>query len=368
MRWTVGIFALGLVACFDPHYDAPQCSPGGACPDGFTCQAGQCIANGTPIDGPRLDAPLDAPRPIDAMPIDADSSACHQEMSDVANGTSFEATGKTGPGPVPIICGQFDDKAPVGGVIDKDMFQFTAVGGPVGIRVSAPGASAFTGGVTLQVAQIYSNLAGDDGLITARVPGAVQLSLTASSTTQLGMAIPYQISVEALDTATRCPPIAATYTEQLDTSANMNQGNDVLVLNGPMTPPSLSASTTDAPEATTTPLGAGVAVEYGGTAATAATHTDMYNDRDTYQLVTGPSTDELDLDLSYTAGPQTQDIDVYLVRQSDLRQVALGYTVGPEVMSLRVEPNTSYYLTLGLYSAGTADQPYTIGVCGQTAP
>jgi hypothetical protein len=358
------IAALALLgACFSPHYDSPTCGPGGECPSGLHCEGDTCVAGGGDIDAD--------PGAIDGTPApDSDPTGCYHEQADATNATAPESTGKNVPQDVAVICGAFDDKAPdAQGNIDIDSYVVNAPVGRFGIRIAAPNASAFSNGVMIVGAQgqagvaTYAWMGADVGLVTAALTTAGALTIqVVSRGAQLGLAVPYQISVELLDTTMRCASVTALGAEMLDTVANVSAGNDVLTFpqQQPNFPPTLTADGTDTPEAFGTLTG-GTRISMTGTTDFAHTVTDIYRDRDTYLLDVAPSVSELDIVIDYTG---TEDLDFWLVRTSDLRQQAVGFNIGPEVASVSVAPG-QYYLLVGAYMPGAASQPYTLTACGQ---
>jgi hypothetical protein len=208
--------------------------------------------------------------------------------------------------------------------------------------------------------------AGAAGLVTvASTMSALTVTVVARATAQLGHGVPYEISVELLDPAARCPDAAVSVGESLDNAPNLFTGNDVLAFGmSPFDLPTLTAITTDAPE----PFSALVVDQPATvTGSTDGAHAvppapETYVDRDTFQVDVPASVSSLDLVLRYDA-TTNQDLDVWLVRAGDLHQQGIGYNVGPEAVSLDVSPGT-YFLTVGQYTTQpVVTQPYTLTLC-----
>ena len=89
--WHAAWLLLLVPACFHPSYDHPACGPGGACPDGLTCNAqGICEAAGSPTsDAPVAiaDAAIDASVPSFCDIAAPNVIACYQFEGDTTDGS-----------------------------------------------------------------------------------------------------------------------------------------------------------------------------------------------------------------------------------------------------------------------------------------
>jgi hypothetical protein len=122
--WILAIY-LANAACYAPAQPdcGFVCGEGGACPDDYFCATdGICHRNGTP-DTLRcmVDARPDTPRPIDAPPPDADTTAPTVFATLPANGDTNVATSTT-------IRVQFDEAVTN---VSASTFMVSTTGGPI---------------------------------------------------------------------------------------------------------------------------------------------------------------------------------------------------------------------------------------------
>jgi hypothetical protein len=127
-RWTIGLAAVALAACFDPSYRAGAvCSELQTCPPGQTCSNGLCALTGGPgpadaadvVDGVVADAADVDASDIDAAIIDATVDAVVDATVDAAADATVDAGGGpscgnlvpvlAGPSPEVLSSGELDD-------------------------------------------------------------------------------------------------------------------------------------------------------------------------------------------------------------------------------------------------------------------
>jgi hypothetical protein len=340
-------------------------------------------------DAPDVDPP-DAPDPDGAPP-----PTCYQEVLDGSNDAAPEATDLTLTAAGPIaICGNIDVRAPENDFIDADIFTFRLdVASKIRITITAPDggeirdldAFLYTQPITDVRNDVLGSSSFADGHITFTGPacyghelcdahelatGFYNIIVQALNPTEPVAAIPYEITIETYDPDTGCvtPAGTADFVETRDDPANGNTQNDVVN----MATFGLTPDGADAPEDSVSELtiAANGAVKATGVAG-AHVLQDQYLDRDTYAIVTGASTNTLDIRVAWTGGV-ANDFDWYLVKPDAANPdtvapsfVALaGSGIQPEYAATAVEPSTTYWLVVGSYQGTQLDLPYTVTVCG----
>ena len=334
--------------CFNPSFDEPTCDPGGPCPDGLSCIDGVCRM---PDDQP------------DAAPGD-----CYDEADEAGNDDTAEST-EIVIGDAPRrVCGELAEREPSGGIIDIDRYQIDGGGQPLRVRISAPGGDAYGSLLlTLGAEDIIVNT-DPDVLEVAMPVGPAELRLQASHPQPIGTAVPYEMVIEPLPPDPVCvAPGTPDHTEALDSAANAHTGNDVVtgLLPGPTM---LTPAPEDAPEEVTAVLVGGT-IGIVGTAVNTPTPGDMYKDRDTYRVTTGPATTEIMLQLTWPedAGTTTDDADIdFYFFTEGLERIAQGVQVGfgtYESALITVSPSTTYYVVVATYMDAQADKTYDLLLC-----
>jgi hypothetical protein len=312
------------------------------------------------------------------------ASACdYTEMADGTNDTTAEATGQT-VATRTVLCGQVDTGHFGSGstTVDVDSYTIAVTGSPAELLIDFENATPasltdfqvaiFDTGTppTLLNAGDYNGSLGDHGVFLSELPaGNYTVVVTATASAAISAAIPYKVVLYADTPTTRCPDLTgmtADYTEANDGSANT--GNDVVLVDFAKSPSfTLTPSTTDAPEMTGLTIDTTKNVDIVGSSATEAAGSDTYLDRDTYELMTGPSTNELSVRLNWPGS--TADLDYVVFEDSMITtpNVAATLTASSEdeFATFAVKPGTSYWLWIGAYK-GSTGQPiaYSASVCG----
>ncbi|MEO8840509.1 MAG: hypothetical protein ABI591_01175 [Kofleriaceae bacterium] len=314
----------------------------------------------------------DAPLPCD-----------YTETSDGANATTAETTNVTVGGGDRTLCGTIDPGHfnPTSKTVDEDHYRI-AVGSNGALLVR------FFGDPGIETLSLYSVLIfdtanppalingghfdstlGDHGVFRTSLPaGSYDVVVRGQAAADLSAAINYKVRILA-ESPCAAVTAAASYTETSDGASNT--GNDMMTVNFAADPSfAPTTATTDAAEATGLTIDAMTPVRVSGSSASVAAGSDQYLDRDTYQMMTGASTNELAVRLGWQG---TVDLD-YLVFK-DGTTTATGAstaasTTPDEYATFAVEPNTSYWVWVGATKDSTgAPAAYDVSVCGaQVAP
>jgi hypothetical protein len=309
---------------------------------------------------------------------DAPSPCDYTEASDGANATTAEITNVTVGGGDRTLCGainpgHFDTSSKK---VDEDHFRVT-VGAPSALLVR------FFGDAGIETLALYSVLIfdtsnpsalingghldatlGDHGVFRTSLPaGSYDVVVRGQAAADLSAPINYKVRIVA---ESPCAAIttAASYTEANDGASN--NSNDVMTVNFSADPAFVAtAATTDAAEATGVTIDAMTPVRISGSSASVAAGSDQYLDRDTYQVMTGASTNELAVRLGWQGAV---DLD-YVVFQ-DGTTTATGAsttasTTPDEYATFAVKPSTSYWVWVGAAKGSTATPAaYDLSMCG----
>lgn len=334
---------------------------------------------GTPT---MFDAPVAPDASIDAP---ATTGCDYSEHADVTNddfsgnvaGSVPELSGAFA-GARRTICGTIDSThyVPADELVDIDGFTFTTVTAvDVRIDLEAPGGEALEDltldvypDATLNNVGTSAKLVGTHAVLDVHLAaGSYELLLYAGNPAALPASLPYRVTFAVDTPAVRCPELtgAAVYTEALDTTANNHAGNDMVLIANPSL--SLTASTTDVPEHTGLTLGPTSTYLVAGSSADIAV-TSGYKDRDTFEIATGPTTDELAVRLSWPG--TTQDLDFFVLEKATVPGIGRSIEAvkqGPEMKTFGVKPSTSYWILVGNdATSGAGAVAYDLSICGAT--
>jgi hypothetical protein len=350
--------------------------------------AGLAVGLGQRIGAARaIVATAAASRERDGPQADGGDPCAYHEADDRGNETTAEVTGLSIGGGGVLICGAITARAPVSGLIDRDLYELDAGGAAdLVVRLRAPDGR--------DVAELAINLTagagslgqgrfvGNHAVFLSRVEsGAVTLEIVAGDLEAPPAAIAYQVEVVAEDRAARCPNLSSnpTFTEVRDTTPNLNAGNDMVELTSSPATVAQTAATSDAPEASNLVVTDGMSYELAGTLAVngnAAGYADDYLDRDTFLIATGAQTTELTVRTSWTEDGTTgnaddANLDVVLFRVPDGTAPPLELAAGrhgsaspPELEATAVLPSTTYWLWVGNYLGSAQPKPYELTICG----
>ena len=325
--------------------------------------------------------PPDAGPALDAAP-DAGSACAYTEQFDPTNddiigaGTP-EPTGLTF-GASFTVCGAIDSTHfDVGeAVVDVDGYTFT-VAAEADVLVTVSGAGLDTlelvqlqiyGGAGLGTLIADGTFVGDHAVHAVRLAaGTYELAVIASSAAAIAAPIPYQLRVAADAPLARCAEVTAGgYAEATDGATH--DGNDVVLIDRSMSPTqALTASATDAPEATAITVEPALSYRITGTSGSVP-QAGSYFDKDTFAFTTGTSTNQVAIRVNWPGS--TVDLDYHLFAEGVLpyvhRAIAAA-TVEDEFRTLPVEPGTTYWLWIGAdRSSAGLPVAYTASLCGAT--
>jgi hypothetical protein len=214
----------------------------------------------------------------------------------------------------------------------------------------------------------YDSTLGDHGVFRTSLPaGSYDVVVRGQAAADLSAPINYKVRIVA---ESPCAAVTATanYTEANDGASNT--GNDVMTVNFAADPSFVpTAATTDLPEATGATIDAMTPVRVSGSSASVAAGSDQYLDRDTYQVMTGASTNELAVRLGWQGA-----VDLDYIVFEDTTTAATGAstdasTTPDEYATFAVKPNTSYWVWVGAAKGSTGPAAYDLSMCGaQVAP
>jgi hypothetical protein len=330
------------------------------------------------------DAPttIDAPMTIDAPPLPGGcdyAELLDATNDDVAGSGAPETTGKTLGATSLTLCGQVDVTHFDAGLVDIDGYAVNLPAGRIRVTVSGTGLEALDevilgaySGTNFGNIEEETTLRGThvfymDSFSTA---GAFEFAVIATNPTAPTAAIPYKIVITVDDPSARCPKItaAANHTEGTDTG---NTSNDVVDINYGLGADyeSLSPVTTDVPEvATGGTIGATTNYRISGTLANTVA-VGSYKDRDTFSIMTGPTTDELSVRINW---PGAADLDMFLYDVTTTTVVPLKNVGTSQILAntedeyktFAVKPNSTYWLWTGLDQSSTGPIAYSLSLCG----
>lgn len=320
------------------------------------------------------DAAIDAPI----------ASGCdYTEQADVTNddfsgnvaGSVAETSGAFG-GTKRVICGTIDSTHFVAAdeLVDIDGFTFTvATEADVRVDLTAPGAQVldylsidiYKNG-TLDNIGTTAQFVGDHAVLDVHLAaGTYELLLFAANPAAITTSLPYRATIRVDTPDTRCAKLtgAPSYTEARDTQANGHTANDMVLIGNPSV--TLTASTTDLPEPTGLTLAASSAYLVTGSSADIAV-TSGYKDRDTFEITTGPTTNELAVRLNWPG--TTQDLDFYVLEAAKVPYIGRAIEAvkaEPERKTFGVKPSTSYWIVVANdASSGAGNVAYGLSICG----
>jgi hypothetical protein len=345
--------AVALVGC---NYTPGSMPLGGNDDDGS--DAASATDGGT-------DSMVDAPPPLPCG---------YMEQSDLVNDQSAtaEVTSLTFSSPT-VLCGQIDSGHLVNGDVDTDGYRVSvSTTTDVLVHVTAPGAENLSA-VAVQVLSASGNellavgrFVGTHGTARINLPAATYIfAVTAKNTTAIASPLPYRIVIVADNPAARCThgSAAATFDEAADGGNNLT--NDMVLFDNGANNKFLTSTVTDKPEAVPGTFGT---LQLSGSSAAVNVQSDSYFDRDTYEITTGPTTNQLSVRLNW--GATTVDFDFLVLFQN--RAVSFGSGLEgsfseDEFDTMAVEPNTTYWVWVGADNTSSGlPAAYDVTVCGET--
>ncbi len=323
----------------------------------------------------------------DDAAVDAPAVTCqYTEMADATNDDLFgagtpEATGASFTGTTLAICGVLNNGHfnSTETAVDVDSYRLTVPAASQGlIYLTAPGAENLQS-VAIEISGITTStsvsevgvMVGDFAAVAAELPtGDYLITVSAYNATDATAPIDYKISM-VVDSTTRCPEstAAAAFTEAGDTVTA--SGNDVYeVRYGGGTTVTTTVAGVDAPETTGIIVAPNTTHRISGVssdpAADPVSWMDAYQDRDTYQITMGATTNTLAVRLNWAS--TTGDLDFFVFPNGSTEQIAVGWdnaNMEDEFTTFAVTPGATYSLWVALDDPSTG-QPinYDVTLCG----
>lgn len=331
--------------------------------------------------------PPDArPRADAAVAVDASTviPCAYTEMSDATNDDYFgsgtaENTGISFTAGT-AVCGKLNmgHFMPGNQNVDADSFMFNVPANTRGIlHLTAPGAENIDAvsveiyGMTNAISEI-GRFQGNFAVTAADLPaGNYEITVTAYDATDTTVALDYKLTLQ-VDPATRCPKSTAAAFAEAAEGAPVGGGNDVYEVRYAGNTRAFTALGTDAPENTGITVQPGMSYHVTGTNSTftapPVSWMDSFQDRDTYAITMGPTTNELAVRLNWPG--TTSDFDFFVFPMNNLSERARGWygQMGEdEFTTLAVTPGATYWVFVGADDASTG-QPinYDVTFCGTT--
>jgi hypothetical protein len=303
------------------------------------------------------------------------------EQNNAGNDAEAEATGLAVELRGTTICGTIAANLPDdSGVVDVDRFEVEFPAGDYLVRVIAPNGRALDAVELLGSRVPFDGYLG--GSVMADGHGVFNLSLPAAATIEIRVVafddtapsapVGYTIVLIGDDLEQRCTAAGETrYQEASDGTGNVD--NDVVNVRWASGfSATQTLATTDRPEQSGELLTVGpdtsvrIAGEHGTPNGGAL---DEYLDKDTYLVVTGLFTNQLDIRLGWDG--EDADLDFILFRvpaeSARPRVVAAGTRISsaePELQTMAVDPGTSYWLWIGNYDGSAEPKRYHATICG----
>jgi len=310
--------------------------------------------------------------PLLAIACGDNSSPCdYTELADGTNDVTAEMTGFVLGDHTTHVCGQFDP-AHFNSTIasaDDDRYRVSVTGTtPILIDLLVgDGLDALTG-VTIRFYDLAANAtllgqahydpstADHDAFLLALPPGDYDLVVSADAPGEISAPITYRLRFAKMPACDE--PKDATYAEKDDTGG----ANDTVAVDFTKDP-SFTAMTSSKPETSGIGVTAGQTYLIEG-ALDDQPRSDQYLDRDTYEMSTDETTNELAVKLAWDG--TASDVDYILFEADSMKPIVaanLSSDTGPELAMFAVKPSTKYWLWVGGFEGSMATS-YRATVCG----
>lgn len=330
------------------------------------------------------DAPIDTPPP----PPGCDYAELRDETNDdaVSTGapedTMLTFTSST------VLCGKLNIARYEAGSqkIDADAYAFNlAADGVIYVELYGAGLEAL-GEVSVQIwggsgfvdLQMGGSFAANHAALSVPLAmGTYEVYVRGYNAAAPASDIAYKVKITPDTLDTTCMPLTTGGFAEMRDAATNNRGNDVIAVNLDATDPAqfetITAATTDQPEATGLVIAdTGSARLTGSAEITAPANPDSYLDRDTFEIMTGPNTNEISIRTGWTEA--TADLDLLVFEKPMPGTMSLfdwaaslsgGAGPNEEVITTAVKPNTAYWVWIGNYSDSTGAGTYSTTICGR---
>jgi hypothetical protein len=322
-------------------------------------------------------APPDAPLP----PCD------FAEASDGTNAIAPEITNVEIGNETRNLCGTVDvGHFDVGtGVVDVDVYRVTVSPATADLVVQFFGGAGVTALTDLSVLVFDTQAPNptllngahadpaktNHGVFVATLPvGTYDVIVTASAPKALSAPFDYKVRIGVEERAATCA-IATTPADYVEAHDGADShGNDVLLVDFANHP--AFRATGGSAEPTGLTIDASRNLHIRGTSAQVPAGADQYLDRDTYEIRTSASANELVVRLAWVGG--AADLDEVVVADPAAPPVELGYSTSSgtdgatgELARIAVEPSSSYLFWIGATTSSTGTPTsYDLAVCGVT--
>jgi hypothetical protein len=305
------------------------------------------------------------------------SSPCDfTEASDATNATVAEITGLVLGDRVQHVCGGFDAQHFTSATksADDDRYRLSVgpAAAPLLVDVWVGDGLAVLAGVTVRVfdtaatprliAEVTPKIdavTSHGAFLVALEQGDYEVVVSADADGMIaGDAIAYRLRFAPMPSCD-ATTAAANYTE----ASASSEANDTIAVDYTKDPQFAAIPATH-PEASGLGIVAGHSYAIVG-AIDDQPRSDLYLDRDTYELTTGDTTNELAIRLGWDG--VTSDLDYLVFEAATMVPVVasnLSTTTGPELAMFGVKPSTKYWLWIGGFAGSTATT-YRATICGQ---
>jgi len=269
--------------------------------------------------------------------------------------------------------------------IDADAYAFT-MGADGVLYVELYGAGLETlGEVTVQIwgGADFSNLqmsgtfaANHAALSVPLAMGVYEVYVRGYNAAAPGSDVSYKVKLTPDMSDTTCMPVTTGgYAEARDAATN-NLGNDMISIDYDAADPSMfqtpTASSTDQPEPTALIIEATGSSRFSGSAEVSNPIAASYKDRDTFEIETGATTNEITIRTGWTTAAADLDLFVFekpmagVMSLSDWASSA-ATADGPseEFITTAVKPSTKYWVWIGTYKDSTGAAAYSTTICGK---
>jgi hypothetical protein len=311
---------------------------------------------------------------VDAGP-DAGPICDYTEADDVGNATTAETSSVAVGAGTHNVCGTVNvghyDAAT--STVDVDRYRVTVETATADLLVrsfASPGLGTADFSVLIFTAAQPPTLVnggqldlsrGDHGVFrTSLVAGSYDIVVRARASADLAAPVDYRIRLVP-DEPCAAITAPAAYVEAHDNADS--RGNDMIAIDFSKSTP-FTPVTNSAPEPTGLAIEPQMPVRISGTSANIA-GTDQFMDRDTFQVTTTATTNELSVLLAWPPGP---DLDLVVFQDQSTTETASSTTPGgdgSELATFAVKPSATYWLWVGGRQGSTGlPAGYDLSVCG----
>ncbi len=352
ISWTMVLVGFAASACGDDTHKKPT-------PDAFQFQ----------------DAPPDS-----SMPPACDYTEAHDTTNDYNLMTGFtpEETAIAFNGTTKTICGTINNGhfSSTYGSIDIDDYKFSVTADTdVIVTLTGSGLQNISSVGIFSVDSTQARVGGgyffsDHAVFSAHLAaGSYEISAEAYGNADIATAIPYKLKIAKDMPLTRCPHVTGTPSFVEANDGALSTANDTVSVNYANSPSYATTTPGTTPEPTNLTLAAGTSYLVTGNSAMRVA-TDSYLDKDTFQVTTGATTNQLSVRLNWAS--TTTDFDLLVFTQGTYNPpiaISAKMMLGEdEFLTTAVAPNTTYWIWVGAYMSstiGASGSPYDLSLCAE---